>query len=67
MKCPELPLSADTLSLQLVDTSGDIEFILRGTRISLQMDKSADNRGDVKSVDSDTTATNFFICDEFQL
>jgi hypothetical protein len=29
MKCPQLPLSADTVNTQLGDTSGDIEFRLR--------------------------------------
>ena len=53
MKCPELPLSADTVSRRVGDTSGDIEFSLRGrnitTKNSLQMNKSADSRGDVTS------------------
>ena len=54
MKCPELPLSADTVSRQPGDTSGDIQFSMHGSNIttknfSLQMNKSADNRGDVKS------------------
>jgi hypothetical protein len=53
-KCPELPLSADTVSRQLGDTYGDIEFSLRRRNIttknfSLRMDRSADNRRDVKS------------------
>jgi hypothetical protein len=51
---PILPLSADTFSRQVGDTYGDIEFSLRGRNIitkpfSLQMDKSADKRSDVKS------------------
>jgi type III secretory pathway component EscU len=72
MKYPQLTLSADTVSRQLGDTSGDIEFSLRGRNIttknfSLQMDKSADNRGDVKSSSMVITPPlNFFICVEFQ-